>query len=449
MTVSTIPYEDAAAIYARYRGPHTALLESADLHKRPLKSLAILRAKAKLTCIGDTVTVVALSAGGAEILQLLDQQLRAYGRDGKYTFPRSTALDERDRLREPSSLLPLKLLEDSELLIGGFAFDYLETFEDLPRVQEGHNTFPDFEFLVAETSLHINHATQRAEIRGHIPPESNPENNPPAETVPDAVSDELFEEWTRQLQEHIHAGDIYQAVPSRAFYRPCGDAFAAYLRLKDSNPSPYLFYLEGEDYQLFGASPESSLKYDPVSREIELYPIAGTQPRADSPEKDTRLELLLRTDAKEIAEHTMLVDLARNDLARVCTNRQVTKLMDVDKYSRVMHLVSQVTGTLAPDLDALDAYRACMNMGTLTGAPKIRATELIRGLEGERRGSYGGAVGYLHRGAMDTCIVIRSAFVRDGLAVVQAGAGVVRDSVPASEAAETRHKARAVVEALQ
>lgn len=436
-----IDYEDAATIYARYRGPNTALLESADGAQRPLKSLAILRAKGKLTCRGERVTAT------GEIVEYLDSELSDYGAQGEYVFPRISAVDERDRLLAPSSLLPLKLLAD-ELLIGGFAFDYLETFEELPPVGPGFNTFPDYEFLVAGASLHIDHTARTGEIRGEVSRETSGIRAETRAEIPAEQTDEEFEEGVAKLQEHIHAGDIYQAVPSRAFYRPCDDPFAAYLRLKESNPSPYLFYLEGDDYALFGASPESCLKFDPETRETQLYPIAGTQPRGATAEEDTRLELLLRTDPKEIAEHTMLVDLARNDLARVCSNREVTRLMGVDKYSRVMHLVSQVTGTLQPGLDALDAYRACMNMGTLTGAPKVRATELIRGVEHQRRGSYGGAVGYLHGGAMDTCIVIRSAFVRDGVAMVQAGAGVVRDSEPASEAAETRHKAQAVLEAL-
>ena len=218
-----------------------------------------------------------------------------------------------------------------------------------------------------------------------------------------------------------------------------------------------MFYLRGPGYELFGASPESNLKFDHATRQVELYPIAGTRPRGLNPDEtvnhelDTRMELQLRTDAKEVAEHTMLVDLARNDMARVAEprTRRVRELLQVDRYSRVMHLVSRVTATLAEDLDALDAYRACMNMGTLTGAPKLRATELLRGVEGTRRGSYGGAVGYLHgSGDFDTCIVIRSAFVADGVATVQAGAGVVRDSIPQAEADETLHKAYAVLQAL-
>ena len=237
----------------------------------------------------------------------------------------------------------------------------------------------------------------------------------------------------------------------------CPDAFAAYRQLRETNPSPYMFYLRGEDYELFGASPESNLKFDPATRQVELYPIAGTRPRGLNPdgtindELDIRNELEMRTDTKELAEHTMLVDLARNDLARVAEpgTRRVADLLQVDRYSRVMHLVSRVTATLHEDLDALDAYRACMNMGTLTGAPKLRASELIRQAEHKRRGSYGGAVGYLRGdGAMDTCIVIRSAFVHRGTAAVQAGAGVVHDSVPQSEADETLHKAYAVLHAI-
>lgn len=322
---------NAAEIYAKYRGPNTALLESADIHKNPLQSLAILKAKAKLTCQGDTVTVQVLSPAGEQVVARLDAQLREYGSGGTYTFPRSTALDERERLREPSSILPLKLLEQEELLIGGFAFDYLESFEDLPPVPAGLNTFPDYEFLVSEISLHIDHTTDTVEIRGGEPEPTNYVSRETSPNVPPTMSDTDFEAWVRRSQEHIHKGDIYQVVPSRVFVQPYDDAFAAYLRLKDSNPSPYLFFLQGENYELFGASPESSLKYDPKTRQLELYPIAGTQPRGETPEQDERRELLLRTDAKEIAEHTMLVDLARNDLARVCTKRQVTKLMGVDR----------------------------------------------------------------------------------------------------------------------
>jgi anthranilate synthase component 1 len=189
-----------------------------------------------------------------------------------------------------------------------------------------------------------------------------------------------------------------------------------------------------------------------------VYPIAGTRKRGKTtrgeidPDLDSRVELELRSDKKEVAEHLMLVDLARNDLARISVqgSRHVAELLRVDRYSHVMHLVSRVVGTLRADLDALHAYQACMNMGTLVGAPKIRAAELIRTVEKTRRGSYGGAIGYINgEGEMKTCIVIRSACVVDGAAHIQAGAGVVYDSDPQAEADETRSKAQAVIHAIQ
>lgn len=195
-----------------------------------------------------------------------------------------------------------------------------------------------------------------------------------------------------------------------------------------------MFFMQDDEFTLFGASPESALKYDAGNRQIEIYPIAGTRPRgrrADGSldlDLDSRIELEMRTDHKELAEHLMLVDLARNDLARICQagSRYVADLTKVDRYSFVMHLVSRVVGTLRADLDVLHAYQACMNMGTLSGAPKVRAMQLIAASEGTRRGSYGGAVGYFTAtGDLDTCIVIRSAYVEDGIATVQAGAGVV------------------------
>ena len=270
-------------------------------------------------------------------------------------------------------------------------------------------------------------------------------------TVTADILDKDFREHVSNLQKNIYEGDIYQVVPARSFSMECPDAFAAYRKLRETNPSPYMFYIRGADYELIGASPESNLKFDADTREVQLYPIAGTRPRGATHELDIRNELDMRTDTKELAEHTMLVDLARNDLARVAVpgTRRVADLLQVDRYSRVMHLVSRVVAELHPDFDAIDAYRACMNMGTLTGAPKLRAMELVRDTEDKRRGSYGGAVGYLRGdGSMDNCIVIRSAYIKNDTAIVQAGAGVVRDSVPQSEADETLHKAYAVLHAI-
>ncbi|AKK04328.1 anthranilate synthase component 1 [Corynebacterium epidermidicanis] len=436
-----------------------ALLESADIHsKEGLQSLAVLQSAARITCHGQTVTVT----GHPEIIDFLDERLSEFGSEGKYTFARPNTPTERERLTERSNVEVLRLLQQRDpdaLLVGGFAFDYIETFEELPHVSGEGIAYPDYDFVLAEVSLEVDHQTRTAVINGpadqlgHF--QQQLRQTHPIAPAPHheatSITDEEFGSQVTALQEHIHAGDIFQVVPSRRFEVPCDDAFSAYQRLKAINPSPYMFYLRGEGYELFGASPESNLKYTAATRRVELYPIAGTQPRGATPEEDIRRELLLRTDAKEIAEHTMLVDLARNDLARVAKpgTRVVEKLMQVDRYAKVMHLVSLVAAELDEDLDALDAYRACMNMGTLTGAPKLRAIELLRGVEQRRRGAYGGAVGYLRgNGDMDTCIVIRSAYVQDGVAVVQAGAGVVRDSVPALEAAETRHKAAAVLQAL-
>lgn len=486
-------HADASSLFASIGGTDmtdVVLLESADITtKSGLQSVAVLGASLRVTCNGPSVTVDVLSPDGEAIADRLHDQLAEYATGERtFSFPRPDAADERDRLTAPSSADVLRALTfdagytDTEhatlpMLVGGFAFDYLATFEELPEVGDSTNTYPDYQFILADIVLTIDHRASTARLTGVdggrgdvdkrmrtfaalIDDAEHPATRPsPAQgplRVEASVDDAEFRRDVDKLKDNIYNGDIYQVVPARAFTADCPDAFAAYQCLRETNPSPYMFYVRGldrngEPYELFGASPESNLKFDASSREVQLYPIAGTRPRGETHELDTRMELELRTDAKEIAEHTMLVDLARNDLARVAVpgTRQVRDLLQVDRYSRVMHLVSRVTATLADDLDALDAYRASMNMGTLTGAPKLRATELLRELEGVRRGSYGGAVGYLRGdGEFDTCIVIRSAYVHGGVATVQAGAGVVRDSVPQSEADETLHKAYAVLNAI-
>ena len=304
-------------------------------------------------------------------------------------------------------------------------------------------------------SAHQQTATPKAQ--------ATPAPSAPAQAAEDTItayptmSDADFCELVAKMQQHIAIGDAYQVVPSRGFVIDCPQPLQTYRYLHDADPSPYMFYIATDDFELFGASPESSLLHSAKTGQVAIRPIAGTRPRGFAPdgsidhELDIRLELELRSDAKEVAEHVMLVDLARNDVARISApgTRKVTQLLRVDRYSRVMHLVSEVTGQLASDLHPLDAFRASMTMGTLTGAPKLRAAELIRQYEGTRRGSYGGAVGYLRGdGELDTCIVIRSAFARGGKAIVQAGAGVVSDSVPQREADETAHKASNVLRAI-
>jgi anthranilate synthase component 1 len=252
-------------------------------------------------------------------------------------------------------------------------------------------------------------------------------------------------------KEHIRAGDIYQVVPSQRWSAECPvDGFSIYRGLRTINPSPYMYFLDFEDFQIAGASPESLVKV--TGRQAEQRPIAGTRPRTATAEGDLAAAADLVADPKERAEHVMLVDLARNDLGRVSEYGSVTvdELMAVETYSHVMHIVSSVSSTLRPDVSAMAALRACLPAGTLSGAPKIRALQIIDELEPSRRGPYGGAVGYLsYTGDLDTCIYIRSALVKDGRVHAQAGGGIVADSDPETETAETHHKAGAVFAAVE
>src|SRR3954447_6668209 len=249
-----------------------------------------------------------------------------------------------------------------------------------------------------------------------------------------------------RVKEYIRAGDAYQVVPSQRWSAelPC-EAFSVYRGLRAINPSPYMYFLDFEDFQIAGASPESLVKVS--GRHAEQRPIAGTRPRAGTLEEDARRAEDLLADEKERAEHVMLVDLGRNDLGRVCEygTVHVDELMVVETYSHVMHIVSGVSGTLRDDVTAMDALRASLPAGTLSGAPKIRAMQIIDELEPVKRGPYGGAIGYLsYSGDLDACIYIRSAVFKDGRMHVQAGGGIVADSDPAYEVRETEAKAGAV-----
>ncbi|MCW2485059.1 anthranilate synthase component 1 [Candidatus Symbiopectobacterium sp. NZEC127] len=492
--------DNPSAVFHQLCGarPATLLLESAEIDsKQDLKSLLIIDSALRITALGQQVSIQALTANGATLLPLLDQLLpadidvavRPNGRE--LTFPAVDTLQDEDaRLRSLSVFDALRLLqtlvtspadEREAMFFGGlFAYDLVAGFEALPPLSQQQRC-PDYCFYLAETLLILDHqqrvthlqaslftpdAAERQRLQHRLAQLGHQLQQPapalPRQTLTDMTlscnqSDEEYGDVVRQMQEAIRIGEIFQVVPSRRFSLPCPSPLAAYQTLKENNPSPYMFFMQDQDFTLFGASPESSLKYDADSRQIEIYPIAGTRPRgrrADGSldrDLDSRIELEMRTDHKELAEHLMLVDLARNDLARICEagSRYVADLTKVDRYSFVMHLVSRVVGTLRKDLDVLHAYRACMNMGTLSGAPKVRAMQLIADSEKTRRGSYGGAVGYFTaHGDLDTCIVIRSAYVEDGIATVQAGAGVVLDSQPQAEADETRNKARAVLRAI-
>jgi anthranilate synthase component 1 len=259
-----------------------------------------------------------------------------------------------------------------------------------------------------------------------------------------------FEAAVRQAQEHIVAGDIFQVVLSqRISRRTTADPFSIYRALRMLNPSPYMFYLElPGGLHLIGSSPEMLVRLE--GRRAEVRPIAGTRPRRDSRSEDEAMAQELLQDPKERAEHVMLVDLGRNDLGRVCRygTVKVLDMMVIERYSHVMHIVSSVQGELQPGLDAFDLLRATFPAGTVSGAPKVRAMEIIAELEGEQRGPYAGAVGYFaYSGSMDTCIAIRTIVMQGDTVYMQAGAGIVADSDPAREYEETLGKAQALMEA--
>ena len=265
-------------------------------------------------------------------------------------------------------------------------------------------------------------------------------------------SREGYEEAVQRAKEYIRAGDAFQIVPSQRFASPVGDLdpLLLYRGLRTVNPSPYMTYLKLGDLSLVGASPEPLVRVE--GRRVMTRPIAGTRPRGATPEEDALLAEELLADEKERAEHVMLVDLGRNDLGRVSEvgSVELASFMEVERYSHVMHIVSTVEGNLRDDLTALDALAAAFPAGTVSGAPKVRAMEIIDELEPTRRGPYAGATGYYGvDGRLDTCITLRTALLKDGVAYFQAGGGVVADSVPSLEYEESRNKARAMSRALE
>jgi anthranilate synthase component 1 len=274
----------------------------------------------------------------------------------------------------------------------------------------------------------------------------------PAPPAPSSnFTPEAFKAAVLRAKDYIAAGDAFQVVPSQRFSAPFGlPPFALYRALRRLNPAPYLFYFDAGGFALVGASPEIlvSVKHG----EVKLRPLAGTRPRGATPEEDQRLERELLADPKELAEHLMLIDLGRNDVGRVAEigSVRVTQKFQVERYSQVMHIMSEVVGRLRPGLSALDALAAGFPAGTLSGAPKVRAMQIIEELEPSRRGVYAGGVGYFGAdGDMDICIALRTALVKDGVMHVQAGAGVVADSDPEAEFAETQQKARALFRAAE
>ncbi len=469
---------------------HTILYESAEIvDKSGVQSLIGVSAALKISCNDLRVKVEAVNKNGQGLLKELSKAFAATIDDNSFSvaFERPDKnLDELSRLKSKGPMDVMRRLlalirECDGIFIGGMiAFDFINNFENIAKVPKGENPCSDYDFYVFDISIRSNHQQKTTTISAYIFEDEEYKDTAfktlslkdkidsfegedtldihkvTPEIKPD-IDDEHFSKIVSAIKDHIIKGDAFQVVPSRTFSYHCSDPLKAYSYLKKLNPSPYMYYIKEPEFTIFGASPEFAVRFEADSRTVSISPIAGTRARGLNEdgtvnrELDSRIELELRTDRKEVAEHLMLVDLARNDLARIAKtgSRYVDNMLHVDKYQSVMHLVTDVHATLDDGLDALHAYLACMNMGTLSGAPKIKAHELIYRYEGKKRGSYGGVIGILSNdGSMDTCICIRSAFVKNDTAYVQAGCGVVFDSDIKAECQETVNKARSVLNAL-
>jgi len=380
----------------------------------------------------------------------------------------------RSRLGPPAAEVP-GLPRFTGGAVGYLAYDAVRLFERIPQ-RHGPSAAPVASFSFYRSLVAFDHVCQRLILIADADPgrrsafedaqsildglESDLRRTPPggARAGPPDISDmdaglgdgDRYRDAVSRALAYIAAGDVFQVVLSRQTAVRCmHDPFTVYRALRMVNPSPYMYFLKDGTSAIAGASPEMLVRVE--GRRAEMRPIAGTRPRGATAEEDARLAEELAGDPKERAEHLMLVDLSRNDLGRVCRFNSVTvpELMKVERYSHVSHLVSSVTGELAEGKDALDALVAAFPAGTLSGAPKVRAMEIIDELEPQPRGLYGGAVGYIDlRGNLDFCITIRTLLLQGGRAVVQAGAGIVADSDPAAEQRETEAKAAALVEAL-
>jgi anthranilate synthase component 1 len=369
--------------------------------------------------------------------------------------------------------------------VGFVSYDAIRRFERIPDANPDFMAVPEFYFMFPEEILVFDHAEKTVDIVIHSDepserrlleltdlcksmgdrPVQSPGQSPETDIVPKPVQSDAasetepfrphmtqaqFEEAVTRAKEFILAGDAFQVVLSQRFSFPVRtDPVHMYEALRLANPSPYMYYLAFEDLRILGSSPEILVKAE--GERISIRPLAGTRRRGRTDEEDRALEAELKADEKERAEHVMLVDLARNDIGRVCRFGTVkaSELFTVERYSKVMHLVSHVEGRLRPDKDAFDCFSACFPAGTVSGAPKVRAMEIIDELEPERRGVYGGSIGYFDFGGnMDMCIAIRTLVLRGAEGSLQAGAGIVADSDPAKEYQETLNKARALFQAV-
>jgi anthranilate synthase component 1 len=365
--------------------------------------------------------------------------------------------------------------------VGMFAYDLVRTVEPLGAPKPDPLGLPDLALMLTDALVVFDHlkrtitvlanayvqedleasyrqaletiAAVRRRLQGSVPRPASVENGRDREVPPfkSNMADGEFEAIVARIIEYIRAGDAYQVVPSQRWSAPVPvEAFSIYRGLRAVNPSPYMYFLDFGDFEIAGTSPEPLITVS--GREVATRPIAGTRPRGATAEEDRALAEELLDDPKERAEHVMLVDLGRNDLGRVCDygTVEVREFMAIESYSHVMHIVSSVVGRLRQGVGALDALRSVLPAGTLSGAPKVRAMQIIDELEPVKRGGYGGAIGWAsYTGDLDTCIHIRTVVVKEGVAHVQAGGGTVADAKPDFELRESQAKARGVLQAIE
>jgi anthranilate synthase component 1 len=363
-------------------------------------------------------------------------------------------------------------------MVGYLSYEVARYFEKLPSPENDPLGLPEAKLMLANTLLVFDHLTHAIKVVSHVHIDGDIEKSYDeairkidtlvarlGQPLPDMESDltsdetettanvtrEQYEGMVTRIKKYIYEGDIIQAVPSLRIGRMTdASPFAIYRALRSVNPSPYMYFLHLDDFHIVGTSPELLIRVEDGI--VSNHPIAGTRPRSADSQQDKALAEELKNDEKELAEHVMLVDLARNDVGRISQpgTVQVTQFMDIERYSHVMHLVSHVQGRLREGLTQFDALRAGFPAGTVSGAPKIRAMEIIAELEPDKRGPYAGAVGYFDfRGNTDTAITIRTIIIKDGTAYVQVGAGIVADSVPANEYQECLNKAQALLTAIE
>jgi len=510
--VKEIDMNDPVDFFAKLsdygRAKNCCLFESREyLADSGALSFGTARPALYLTGIGCEFTIKALSKTGCRMIKYLSVDKGRFDFCESVEFRSDTIIgrikhsektvDEQTRLQSTNQMdvlravafvfsLASKPFRVTCGLLGALSYDFIDQFEKLPRNESDLLGNPDYELYFADNIFLCDHEHSKGycvvncmitdgnrdaviaeaqdcidyylAIEGLKIPKGQKYAGPIAAGSTDTPQNE-YEQMVRKAKQHITDGDIFQVVLSRTITEPCPDEpLDVYKRLRKLNPSPYMFYLNTPNTTLMGSSPELNLRVSgDEKRNVEIRPIAGTKPRGKAadkidPDTDFRYEAELKLDRKELAEHIMLVDLARNDIAHVAQpgSRIVTELLIVEKYASVQHLVSNVKGSLSADLDALSAYLATMNMGTLTGAPKIEAMKIIRQYEKTKRGYYGGAVCYLTvDGQFDSCITIRSLQIKDHTAYIRAGAGIVYDSVPKTEFEETEHKAKSCLQAIR